>query len=154
MRLFKVIGFLITLAFFYIAAIPLHEWCHYVASNFLGGQGSVTYPSILGGFYEFTTMPSHPWIVYLAGGLGVGLIYFGVWWFQFKSPSRWDMDDEFSLALIGATQAGYGIGELMWGMWNLPFWTTYIWAIAGAAPVIIIYTPRVMNWILQTGEDS
>jgi len=154
MKLFKAAGFLISIIIFYIMAIPLHEWFHYVAGAMEHVSGSVTYPGLFGGFYVFTPMPSHPWIIYLAGGYGVAFIYYLVWWFAWKNPSKWDLDDEVAVALVGATQFGYAIGELGWGVWNWPMWISYLLAVAGAGIVIAIYIPRMIEWILQKGEGE
>jgi hypothetical protein len=146
----KLIGTLISIAIFYLMGVPLHEWCHYEASSAEHGQGFVTYPGLFGGFYEFTVYPHHAWVVFLAGGLGVFVIYMLLWVFQWKIAGRWDMDDQAALVLVGATQLGYGIGEMMWGL-GQPKWLMAVGAGVGAAVAIAIYLPRVADWLLEKG---
>ncbi|MGA2160206.1 MAG: hypothetical protein ABSG90_13455 [Dehalococcoidia bacterium] len=146
----KLIGTLISIAIFYLMGVPLHEWCHYAASTAFGGSGFVTYPGLLGGIYHFICNASNNWFVYLAGGLGVFVVYMLLWVFQWKIAGRWDMDDQAALVLIGATQLGYGIGEMMWGL-GQPKWLMAVGAGVGAAVAIAIYLPRVADWLLEKG---
>jgi len=107
----KAVDFLISLAVYYILAVFAHEAFHYIACKALGGDGYITFPGIIAGYFYPTVLPPHSWIVGLAGGLGAGFLMLLLWWRARTTPTAWDLDEEFACALVGSTQIGYAIFE-------------------------------------------
>lgn len=147
----KIIDLIITFVVWFIVAMPIHEFWHYQVGSWLGGKGFyITYPNFLSGLCSWADPPSHIWAVCIAGGLGTAIIMFLLTWRALLSPTKWDEDEVFSLAVLGGLQVGYGLSEL--SLLYAPGGFDYIAPICsllGALPFMIWRGPKMADWIMK-----
>jgi len=109
----KLYGILVCILLFYLMSIPLHEWGHYWASEIMGGESSITFPTPVSGFIHTSNLESgiERWLFGFAGGFTVFAVFLLLWIQARWSPTKWDLDDEFALAIVGSCQLVYAFFE-------------------------------------------
>ena len=132
------------------AGIFVHEAMHYGVSSLMGGQGYVTFPGLVAGYYYFTVYPSPLWPSLLAGGLGTA-IFMGIgWWLARWTPTHQDFHVELSRAVVAALHLGYCIAEL-WIFSNRPLYNILYPILATVCPlaVIFLYRDKLIEYVLD-----
>ena len=147
----RMIDFGIWLSFFVLATVPVHEWFHWITGKALGGDmAAVTFPDLLSGRCSWHAAPDALWLVYLAGGLGTGLVFLALAWRTIRTPTRQDDMIAFSASIIGASQVGYGVGE-MFVLW-FPAWETLSTNASAIVALLIVCRwaiPGLTRWLLD-----
>ena len=136
----KIIDLLITAAIWIIVTAPIHEFCHYQVGVWLGGDGFYnTFPDLLTGLCHWSVCPDPAWPMYLAGGLGTGLVMWLLAWRAIKTPTLWDEPKVFVLSILGSAQIGYGLGEMSRAFSA----TADYWYITSTALAILLVIPTL-----------
>jgi len=148
----KLLDLVITAAVWFVVVAPLHEFWHYQTGTWLGGSGFyVTYPNFISGYCYWTVSPANVWLVYLMGGVGAGFMMLLLAWRALSSPTRWDEDDLFVLALFGGIQIGYGLGELSLAFRPDLFWPCAVaGSVLGSLPAALWRGPKLAAWVFET----
>ena len=150
----KVGAIIVSLLLFYLIAVTLHEMSHYLVLTGLGGAGYITFPDAFTGLTYITRPPTHGlWAVYFAGGLGAFALMITLWAISRLTPTRWDMDDEFALAVAMAFNLTYGLAEgaSYWWPGLLPW--AWIPGVVAFALIAGIYMPWLLIW-MGKGEEN
>jgi len=147
--LHKLIDLLVCfVVWFTVIPLAVHEFFHSLMNQILGGSGYVYFNFIFSGYMVADVWGEPKWLVYWAGGIGTALVAGLLWWRAKVSPTKWDLDDEFVLAMVLGWQIGYSFSEIMlyyWG-WSAYWIGQFIPFIAIVIP-IIIYLPKVLDWL-------
>ena len=120
----KYLNIAITVAIFLVLSVPIHEWGHFWACKLLGGEANITFDSIAQGWCHITELPdTGMWVVRLAGGMTVFIVYVILWLLARWTPTRWDLDDELATVIVGSSHFVYSIFEAfarsMIGDWQM-----------------------------------
>jgi len=158
LKKWKFIEFFVNGAFFFVLICPVHEWFHYQVGVWLGGEGFyVTYPDLITGLCNWQTLPEWNWVVYLAGGLGTGILLLIRGLMAWKTPTRWDEDVLFWCFFFGGWQLGYGIAEVSLVSTEL---RSHFWYLAtagsflGCLPIAAWRAKPLLDWFLTVDSGK
>ena len=109
--LFRLGKYIFIFMAFYFLATPFHEWAHLLATDFLGGSGYIIQnPWGLGGMMVFTSQPSNLFLVSIAGGVAVAVVFLLVFIFDWYGKNQ-DLIGAMAILPIITGQLCYGIME-------------------------------------------
>lgn len=136
--LLKVLDFLQSQVFLFLASIPLHEWWHCFAAWMVGARLRIEFlfPSF-GGYGVWKALPPESIVkfgmpfIYLAGGLGVFIFYVTAYFFSE------DLEDRAAYLMFGFMNLFYAFTEmtLAWKAWQWVFYSYYGLAQVGGLVV-------------------
>ena len=145
MYLVKMLNILASLFIFGVLINCAHEFGHYYGGLVVGIDGYIKgmfycYPSGL------TPTAYQDIVVSLSAGLGIAVIYAGLYFVRKLSEqySKWDMDDCFALLAVGIWQGLYAFSEVI--NWN---YGSIIAAIAGFGIALLVYGRPLLNWLKE-----
>ena len=98
--------YVLTFLIFYAFTVALHEWFHLSVAQYFGGVGTI-HKTWYGGVVKYTTSPSYPFLTALAGGIGVALFYFLLFFLDWLD----DIEQAAALFPLATSQLAYGIAE-------------------------------------------
>jgi hypothetical protein len=140
--------YIICLLLYTYFSTPIHEWLHLNILRWLGGEGYIV-QTWWGAEVIFTKQPSNPTLVALAGGIGVAILYFLIFYWDYYDG---DLEEASAVLPLIGSQLTYGIFEALF-VYRMPlgeyiFWGGLVSGI-GWAIGFLVSLKFIVKWLSQ-----
>lgn len=142
----KLLDLAITFIVWAFVSLPIHEYGHWLGGQLTGVPLSIEYRGLEG--YAISADGQYNLFTYLGGGLFAAMAFALLWWRARASPTEWDLDDEFVLAIMGAGQIGMALAEGGAYLYGWPIMKAeMIGGLVLALGASVWYVRRIARWL-------